>query len=374
MSEEEKPEKEASGEAPANEPEAAAEVEETPEIEQEQPQRKPRTALSFLVSLIAVAIAAAGVGGGFMLWKRLDTRVQGQAQEIVSLNRALTNLGENPDLRALRDELGREALRFREENQTQQRQIDTLEGAIKSVHDLATRDQRGWVLAETEYLIRIAIHRLRLTRDIDGTIAALQAADQRLHELSDPTLLPVREQLADDIQVLKDFERPDLVGIALRLDRMTTHLKPLPVALGLERDGQAAQYQQAQEPGQKSWEGFALTIAEKLGVRVSTQTEPLRGLQEAENVLYLHQMLRLQLEGARLAALRQDDAEYHRRLEGALKLIDEFHEHEDTHQLTEDLKALNEISLRPELPVILGSLKALQKFRQAPLKSEATAE
>ncbi len=156
---------------------------------------------------------------------------------------------------------------------------------------------------------------------------------------------------------------------------LSAYLKPLPVALGLEPDEQrTAQDQQPGDSQEKSWEGFVQTVAQKFSIKVSPQTEPLRGLQEAENVLYLHQMLRLQLEGARLAALRQDDAEYHRRLEAALALIGEFHDDEDTRELTEDLQALNEIDLRPKLPVIFGSLEALQKFQQAQAKEQAATE
>ena len=71
----------------------------------------------------------------------------------------------------------------------------------------------------------MANHRLRIDRDVPGTITALKAASSRLHELKDPRLLPVRESVSKQVGKLKNFPYPDWVGISLQIDNILAGLK-----------------------------------------------------------------------------------------------------------------------------------------------------
>ena len=51
------------------------------------------------------------------------------------------------------------------------------------------------MVAETEYLLRIAGHRLNLARDTRAALAAMELADQRLRDTLDPGWAGVREQI-----------------------------------------------------------------------------------------------------------------------------------------------------------------------------------
>lgn len=63
-----------------------------------------------------------------------------------------------------------------------------------------TQLRKDWLMAETEYLIQLANHRLLLEKDVTTAIVALESADKRLAEISDPALLKVRNIIAKDIQ------------------------------------------------------------------------------------------------------------------------------------------------------------------------------
>ena len=83
---------------------------------------------------------------------------------------------------------------------------------------IAPREQqRAWTNAEARYLLEIANRRLTLDHDWGSALAALQAADERLQSLKDPSLNPTRRALASEIQALRNVVQPDLPGITARL-------------------------------------------------------------------------------------------------------------------------------------------------------------
>ena len=119
--------------------------------------------------------------------------------------------------------------------QAQQSRIDELDQQLQDANiisqqaiTITNRNQRDWVLAEIDYLLRIANRRLQIARDINGAIAALHAADQRLFELGDLNFFEIRKLLSADIARLKVLHQADINGAALSLDQMINNLDALP--------------------------------------------------------------------------------------------------------------------------------------------------
>ncbi|MGB0713984.1 MAG: uroporphyrinogen-III C-methyltransferase, partial [Gammaproteobacteria bacterium] len=104
-----------------------------------------------------------------------------------------------------------------------------LQTAMGNVRLFAAKGPEGWVLAEVEYLMRIANHRLMLQRDPVTAEVAMRAADQRLRSLNDPVLVPVREKLAAEINALGALPKPDLEGMGLSLDALAESVAGLPL-------------------------------------------------------------------------------------------------------------------------------------------------
>lgn len=351
-----------------------------PETEGDQAQAgkgppRPGAGLALAVAVLALLGCAALAGGGYLLWQRLEARMAAQDERLAALQAGLDDLDEHPALRALRGELRGEMSALAETHRALESRVETAEQAVANVQALTTRSARGWKIAEVEYLLRIAHQRLHLMRDLDGAVAALRAADTRLHELADPTLLPVREQLADAVQSLEDFQRPDLVGIALRLDRMISGLKPLQPAMPELEAGRPVAAGGSQAAEEKTLTGFFRTVWKELSrhIQVRRHDQPLRGLPDAETALYRHQMLRLRLEAARVAVLRQDDAEFHRQLASAQGFITEHYRGEEAQRLLSALRELDGQNLRPPLPDILGPYRSLRELTAQAQAEEAAA-
>lgn len=363
-----------------NGPAEEVEVEEVvaePVDEPAEPAARGRGAIAgaWLVALLALAAGGGGIGAGWWLWQQQQATNADHDAALAALEERIERIDTTDEVANLRRELAEEAQALRATTTAADREIGNLKDAVGALHDVAMRDQRGWMVAEIEYLIDIANQRLRLVRDLDGAIAALRAADQRVRELGDPKLLPIRELLADEIAMLEDFERPDLVGIALRLDRMATHLKPMPLQLPdqerAERDLSVA----VEDGEQKTMAGLARHVWNAFSEHITYREypEPVKALPDTETELHLNQLLRLRLEAARLSVLRQDDAEYHRQLLAARTWVEEKFTGERAAELAAELAALDAVNLRPELPELTASLDKLHELERRPASSGAPA-
>lgn len=350
-------------------------AEEKPQEGEEQREvETPKRAIP-LLSLIAILLVLAALalfGGGsyyaYQLYVQQQAQLNAQDERLAQLDQAVVQNDATARLETLKSELGRQADELGRMS-VMQRRLDTLEESVQASHDLVNRAQRDWVIAEVDYLIRIANQRLRLMRDYNGAVAALKAADQRLRELADPSLMPVRESLADDIQALRDFERPDLIGIALSLDRLISHLKPMPLAMPASEGETVAQQGPEREPGLK---GMLNTAWQTLSNRVTVRhyQEGVEAMPDQESELMMNQVLRLRLESARVNVLRQDDQDFHRQLQAALEILDNYYREEHSTELRTEIQRLNAIELRPELPDITLSLKKLQRLSNRPRAQE----
>ena len=100
--------------------------------------------------------------------------------------------------------------------QLERKQIEHSE-ALVSLYQDKRGSNEDWALAEVEYLLIIAMHRLLLEEDVMTALAAMEAADLRLKDLGNPGLLPVRQQLATDINQLRSVNLADIAGMAIYL-------------------------------------------------------------------------------------------------------------------------------------------------------------
>lgn len=319
---------------------------------------------ALLIATLAFLLAL-GVGAAlFYLWQQGEDLRASQALQLERMATELQTRGET--LSRLDSRLDGEVSNREGLAEGVNSRLGTVEQGLTRLQDRSTRQERGWQLAEVKHLQRMASHRLRLMDDPDGAIRALQAADEVLAGLGDPRLLPVREALAGEIQALEDLDRPDIPGLALRLERLASDLRPIPLKgqapLGSER--QALLDTDAPDPAAPWWQRAYAEVRSALAEHVSIRrhAEPIRGLPDAEVELFLRQLLTLRVEAARVALLRRDDAEYQRHLSAAADLLDEHFDAQIGASVRERLEALKAVTLRPQAPDISGSFTRLDEL------------
>ena len=183
---------------------------------------------SGLVAVIIILLVVLGLGAfGYYQQYLALTAQQNQVSELQKTIRGLDN---HPTLVELKQRVLDQDSKLDSVLADQNAHITALQQAFEVTQNLINRDQRGWVIAEIEYLMRLAIVRLRLVHDIKGATEALIVADERLSDLADPAMLEVREVLANEITALKSLNTPDVEGVGLQLLGISNRIYLLPPA------------------------------------------------------------------------------------------------------------------------------------------------
>ncbi len=351
---------EQSGERSGEQP--GKQVESPPAAEQDSPgqpaaaAKKPGRVLASLALLLALA----GVGGvGYLYYllvyqdplARINAQQSEAQQNFVDMTAALS-----ADMERLKQESDArlEALVTEQE----QRLADNEAGVLKSLNEAlqaAPPSQRKWKIAEAEYLLRIANHRVLMEQDSSGALNLLLAADAVIAELDDFSLHQVRARLADEIVALRQVRRDDLQGIYLRLEAVKGGL----AELSFETPEYLADTVE-EEPQQTVWRRLAAELEKFVRVRTLKSDETIKPLLAPEEEQFLELNLRLALQQAQTAALRRQQAVFDSSLQSARGWVaDYMQQDEATQALLEELDDLLTVDLARPLPDISGSLNEL---------------
>lgn len=161
-----------------------------------------------------------------------------------------------------------------------------------------------YALAEIEYLLVLAGHKLALEQDVAGALAALTAADTRLTGLALPGAEQARAGLRADMARLGALEQADLGGLGLYLSDLIQRVDALPL-------GASATFEPAAAPAGAAPEGarglFAAVWRElKSLVIIRREDEAERPRLLPDQVYFLRANIKLELANARLAVFNRD--------------------------------------------------------------------
>lgn len=271
---------------------------------------------------------------------------------------------------------GEQEQRLVGENLRLQEREAELRAAVADVHRRVGRSGTQWMIAEAEYLLRIASHRLNLARDTGSARVALELADQRLRDTRDPGWAGVREQIARDIARLAAFDEPDVAGLSARLGALIEQVPQVQVARATIGPERTLPERVARAPGERSWDTLLddLWSGFRDSVRIRERDNPVQAMLAPEHQFFLYENLKLHLEAARLALARHDPALYQDNLTVAADWLARYFEPEDpvARAVASAIDQLRAVDIRPELPDISHSLRALQ-VRQKLLEDLAPA-
>jgi uroporphyrin-3 C-methyltransferase len=271
----------------------------------------------------------------------------------------------------------------------------TLNSHARRLRDLSTTSRTDWLLAEAEYLIRLANQRLITERNTKNAISLLVSADAILRDLDEVDLLPVRGALAKSITSLRTVPLVDREGLYLQLDALSEQLVKLPlIAPELDEPTLVLSEVDATENAASSelvtWKerlskGFHSALESASGlIRVNRRDVPVSPLPSAEEEQYLRHNLVTLLEQAQMALLREEQVIYEASLSKARMWLNDYFELNDAAvQLVEQIKLLEEQEVVQQLPDISEGLEVLRDYIdgwhkrhvvQEPSSSEVTPE
>jgi len=263
-------------------------------------------------------------------------------------------------------EVQRQQQRLTDDLTLRGRQLDVLNAQLAKWDDTLNADQRrAWLLSESDHYLRLAQQHLLLTRDVVGARTLLDVADRLLAAHGENRLLPLRQAIARDRLALSAALNMDVAGIYLRLGALSEHVGSLqlPIVAG-ER---ARREEVVPPPVQSSAESSSGLIDagwQKIRdlVTVRHYEQPLKPLLPESDRALVREAVRLDLAQAQLALLRGEPAIYKASLttaKGRLARYFPLLPKGEYNSLQQEINALAAVDIRPALPELADSIRAL---------------
>lgn len=348
------------------------------------PPSKGRSGGPWLAVLLLMAGAA---GGGFWLWQEAQERDQLIRDLQVQLEGVRAQFGGLPD--QVQDQLSRQLANARAQTerseqalsqqlsavQREQEQLSQqLAGQQQRLASLSTTTREDWLLAEAEYLLKIANQRVLIERTTSNAVALLRNADERLLQASqgigDAELFAIRKALSRDLSALETVEPIDKEGVYLRLYALAERVDDLPrlqveAFAELTDPAQTVDEERAESGWVKRfWRGLR-DLAGSLDryVRIDDVEAPAKPLVDSYATRLAALNVRLLLEQAQLALMQEEPQVYRHSLEKAQTLLRDYYlASEQNTRLQAALAELAAVEVAPELPDISGSLTLLRDY------------
>ena len=364
-------------EEPADEPVKVQSAAKTPPEAPRQRSGNPVAWLAFLAAIVALAAS------GYVAWndwrtpddtgiddelarveRRVGALVQERYDEVDSRLQGLANLAErnsgiDAELAALRQDFD-ERIRLLSSLPAR---ISTLESSVASLAGVSEGARDAWVIAESEYYMQIANAQLQLANNPHLAALALRLADERIVQLANPALTDVRRAISDELAALEIMERPDIEGATLTLASLARVVESLPLASEREADEPAAEIDPELSGPGRAWASVKNAMSGLVKVTPPERAKLVQLSPDAE--VFLRNNIALQLQSARLALLRGEQAIFEQTLDDTSALLNDYFDTESA-AVQGALATIGEIRqyvFTTDVPDISESLRLLRQFR-----------
>ncbi|MBT8066729.1 MAG: uroporphyrinogen-III C-methyltransferase [Gammaproteobacteria bacterium] len=273
---------------------------------------------------------------------------------------ATQDQGSNAEIDALRQEMDE---RVRLLSSLPER-MSTLESSMASLAGISQSSRDAWLIAEAEYYMQIANAQLQLANNPELAALALRMADERVVQTGNPALLDVRRAISDELASLDVMQKPDIAGASMTLASLAQVVEFLPLAGGANMEGEAASLPDEEQSGlSRAWSSMKMAMSGL--VRVTPPDQAKMALISPDAESFLRNNLALQLQSARLALLRGEQAVFEQSLDDTGAILSQYFDG-DSAQVQSAQETLNEIRgsiVASSAPDISGSLMLLRQFR-----------
>lgn len=251
------------------------------------------------------------------------------------------------------------------------RQLNELQDKVASI---SGSDAKTWLLAQADYLVKLAGRKLWSDQDVTTAAALLKSADASLADMNDPSLIDVRRALNEDVGSLSAVAQVDFDGIILKLNQLSNQVDNLRLAdndtddspMDNDSSSLSGSMTEWRQNLTKSWHNFMddfITIR-----RRDTSAEPL--LAPNQDV-YLRENIRSRLLIAAQAVPRHQDEVYKQSLESVSTWVRAYFDTSDpsTKAFLEELDNLSQQSISMDVPDELKSQPLLEKLMQTRVRN-----
>jgi len=340
------------------------------------PARRGSSAVAWLALLLVLALAA----GAAWLLRELQAREQTLAERVGGLeDRAGREQGDLEQLGARLQQawqqgvapLEQQLAAAREQSAQLAQSVRDLESQLaqqrSELERFSATDRRDWLLAEVEYLLRLANQRLLLAGDAGAAQALMTSADNILAGMDEPGLHGLRAAVAADLAAVRAVPRVDVEGVYLRLAALQEQADGLVIFRLREREAGPRPEPAADWRGRlrQGWEQALARLSSYVTIR--RRDVPAEALMDPQWEGLVRQNLRMLLEQAQVALLSGNQALYERSLRAAQYWVQQFMDSDEaaSRAMSAELEQLEGLTVAVKLPDLSRSLSALQAAIEA---------
>jgi uroporphyrin-III C-methyltransferase len=339
--------------------------------------RRPAAGIAWLALFLSLVSAAAIAYVLVHDWRERDaaarseqslselgTRVTSSSQSLASLESSLADLARTDEslaqrLDALRNDFGERVQLL----DSLPPRLANLENGLSALQGSSADARRNWLLAEAGYYLQIANAQLQLAGNPPLAALALQTADERIAQLADPGLTEVRRAIADELAALEAMEKPDIEGVTLTLSSLARVVDGLPLKSIVAADADAAEPEANLSGTARAWASVKNAFAGL--VKISGPDRAQIPFMTPDAEYFLRTNLALQLDVARLALLRGEQAVFQQSLDDATDWLREYFDAGST-PVQSAVQTIDEIRssvFAATAPDISESLRLLRQFQ-----------
>ncbi|MDH3339077.1 MAG: uroporphyrinogen-III C-methyltransferase, partial [Gammaproteobacteria bacterium] len=242
--------------------------------------------------------------------------------------------------------------------------MSTLERSLSALQGVSAGARETWLVAEAEYYMQIANAQLQLAGNPHLAALALGMADERLVQLANPALTDVRRALSDELAALDGMDKPDIEGVTLNLASLARVVDSLPLRQLTESGSDDDADVDTEASGMaRAWSSVKRAMSGL--VKVTGPEQAAAPLLTPEAVYFLRTNLTLQLQTARLALLRGEQAVFQQSLDDAAAWLEQYFDTQSA-QVESALQTIAEIRdgmFVVKAPDISESLQLLRQYK-----------
>lgn len=330
----------------------------------EQENQRSTPFLSGWIAILLSLTALVAAGYTVYLWRE-------STEDLATVNKDIEALSQRLNQN---DSAGRAAeVTFTQLRRTQDENLEQLRTHLDSVLQQLQQDRQttrdDWLLAEVEYLLRIANQRVLMDKDPASAIALLQAADQILAEnIASHSL---RAAIAQDLANLQAVETLDVAGIYLsiaaqirlvdELQRPEYRFSPVLPTMTEDVLVETGIWSTLTQLGDR----FTCVLLRYVDFRRTT--EKIRPILPPDEEYYLRQNLILSLQQAQMGLLRERPDVFSTSLADASAWLREYFDpdHPVTHAMQEVFGELQVLNVTYDLPDVSASVQEVRALSRS---------
>ncbi|KLV07821.1 uroporphyrin-III methyltransferase [Photobacterium aquae] len=329
---------------------------------------------------IAIALVIA-LGAGLYYHGHQQTLAQNAKmaalqKEIAGLNTAL-QAAQQKTLEQVNSDLQRTEVSIEQQNKS-------ITGLQMALSEMEGRRPNDWLLAEADYLVKMAGRKLWLEHDTASATVLLESADHRIAELNDPSLTPIRQAMHSDITALKAVARIDRDGLVMRLTSLQQQVAKLPLANAFLPEAEVVEQKEI-SGSIHDWKANLMTSLKNFGEHFVTYRKRdgnVTPLLTPQQDFYLQENIKSKLETAIKAVYREQGGLYTQSLTMAKEWAEQFYNLEDP-AVQSFIATLDKLTKEPieasypskldSQPLITDAISERLRQQVKPLNTEETA-